>query len=202
MLGSDYRELIVPKLDNHAKKFGILIGGIALTAAVALFSLLSGKFLLLLIGVALGFGTWYLWVQNCIEYEYIISGDELEITKILAQSKRKPMLTVPLKNLVLTSAPKQLKSSEEIAIVRRPENVPSSIMIRGMLADEAIPLVERYLDQSMRAGYSEVSVIHGHGEGILRKLVHQLCKKLPYVADFRLGEHGEGGWGVTIVKFR
>ena len=111
-------------------------------------------------------------------------------------------LTVPLKNLVLTSAPKQLKSSEEIAIVRRPENVPSSIMIRGMLADEAIPLVERYLDQSMRAGYSEVSVIHGHGEGILRKLVHQLCKKLPYVADFRLGEHGEGGWGVTIVKFR
>ena len=111
-------------------------------------------------------------------------------------------LTVPLKNLVLTAPAKQLKSSEEIAIVRRPENVPSSIMIRGMLADEALPLVVRYLDLSLRAGYSEVSVIHGHGEGILRKLVHQLCKKLPYVADFRLGEHGEGGWGVTIVKFR
>ena len=111
-------------------------------------------------------------------------------------------LTVPLKNLVLTAAPKQMKSADEIAIVRRPEGVPSSIMIRGMLADEALPLVERYLDQSMRAGYSEVSVIHGHGEGILRKLVHQLCKKLPYVADFRLGDHNEGGWGVTIVRFK
>ncbi|MBQ9422165.1 MAG: Smr/MutS family protein, partial [Pyramidobacter sp.] len=111
-------------------------------------------------------------------------------------------LSVPLKNLVLTAAPKQMKSADEIAIVRRPEGVPSSIMIRGMLADEALPLVERYLDQSMRAGYSEVSVIHGHGEGILRKLVHQLCKKRPYVADSRLGDHNEGGWGVTIVRFK
>ena len=115
MLGSDYRELIVPKLDNHAKKFGILIGGIALTAAVALFSLLSGKFLLLLIGVALGFGTWYLWVQNCIEYEYIISGDELEITKILAQSKRKPMLTVPLKKVTAFGSLQQAENLSQSA---------------------------------------------------------------------------------------
>jgi len=111
-------------------------------------------------------------------------------------------VTVPLKKLVTTSPPKPLKTADEIAIVRRPEGVPSSIMIRGMLADEALPLVERFLDQSMRAGYGEVSVIHGHGEGILRRLVHQLCKKLPYVADYRLGDHNEGGWGVTIVRFR
>ena len=96
MLGSDYRELIVPKLDNRAQSTGYLIGGIALTAAVVLFSLTSVRFWLLLIGAVLGFGTWYLWVQNSIEYEYIISGDELQITKILAQSKRKPMLTVSL----------------------------------------------------------------------------------------------------------
>ena len=96
MLGSDYRELIVPKLDNHAKKYGFLIGGAALTAATVIFSLFSGGFWMLLISAALGFGTWYLWVQNSIEYEYIISGDELQITKILAQSKRKPMLTVSI----------------------------------------------------------------------------------------------------------
>lgn len=115
MLGSDYRELIVPKLDNHAKKFGMLIGGIALTAAVVLFSLLSGRFLLLLIGAALGFGTWYLWVQNSIEYEYIISGDELEITKILAQSKRKPMLTVPLKKVTAFGSLQQAENLSQSA---------------------------------------------------------------------------------------
>lgn len=111
-------------------------------------------------------------------------------------------ITVPLKKLVLTAAPKPLKTADEIAVVKRPEGIPSSIMIRGMIADEAMPLVERYLDSAMRAGYSEVAVIHGHGEGILRRLVHKLCDKLPYVTDYRLGDRGEGGWGVTIVKFR
>ncbi|MCI7403907.1 MAG: Smr/MutS family protein, partial [Pyramidobacter sp.] len=111
-------------------------------------------------------------------------------------------ITVPLAKLTPTSAPQARQSADEIAIVRRPEGVPSSIMVRGMLADEAVPLVERYLDQAMRAGYGEVAVIHGRGEGILRKLVHQLCARLPYVSEYRLGDHSEGGWGVTIVKFR
>ncbi len=111
-------------------------------------------------------------------------------------------ITVPLTKLIPTAAPKTLKTADEISIVKRPEGVPSSIMVRGMLADEAIPLVERYLDQAMRAGYGEVAVIHGRGEGILRRLVHKLCEKLPYVSEYRLGERGEGGWGVTIVKFR
>ena len=111
-------------------------------------------------------------------------------------------ITVPVAKLTLTSPPKVLQSAEEIAVVRRPEGVPSSIMVRGLLADEAIPMVERYLDSAMRAGYGEVTVIHGRGEGILRKLVHQLCERLPYVSEYRLGDKGEGGWGVTIVRFR
>lgn len=96
MLGSDYRELIVPKLDNTAKKNGILIGGAALTVLLAAAALISGIFWLLLLATAAAFATWYLWVQNRIEYEYIISGDELVVTKILAESKRKPMLTVSI----------------------------------------------------------------------------------------------------------
>ena len=64
MLGSDYRELIVPRLDNHAKKYGMLIGGIALTAATVLYALVSGSFWILLNSAALGFGTWYFWMQN------------------------------------------------------------------------------------------------------------------------------------------
>ncbi len=132
-----------------------------------------------------------------------VKGEIVSIEGQSAEVQSGPIrITVPLKDLVPTAAPTPLKTSEEIAVVRRPENVPSSIMVRGMTVDEAIPLVERYLDQSMRAGYGEVTVIHGHGEGILRREVHQLCKKLPYVADFRLGDHNEGGWGVTVVRFR
>ncbi len=84
----------------------------------------------------------------------------------------------------------------------QPVGVPSSIMIRGMTLDEALPEAERYLDRAYRAGYGEVSVIHGRGEGILRREIHSLCKNLPYVDGFRLGGEGEGGFGVTIVRFK
>ncbi|NLO55954.1 MAG: hypothetical protein GX108_02680, partial [Thermovirga sp.] len=71
-----------------------------------------------------------------------------------------------------------------------------------MTVDEAIPEMEVYLDRAFRAGYGEVVIIHGRGEGILRREVHSLCRGLPYVADFRLGHASEGGCGVTIVSFR
>jgi DNA mismatch repair protein MutS2 len=96
------------------------------------------------------------------------------------------------------------QSSVEVKISPPPPaiGVPSSIMVRGMTLDEAMPLVERYLDRAYRAGYGEVTVIHGRGEGILRREVHSLCKNLPYIGSFRLGGEGEGGFGVTIVNFR
>ena len=86
--------------------------------------------------------------------------------------------------------------------VSRPVGVPSSIMVRGMTIDEALPMVEQYLDQAYRAGYDSVTVIHGRGEGILRREVQDLCKRLPYVVEHNLGGPGEGGYGVTIVRFR
>ncbi len=75
-------------------------------------------------------------------------------------------------------------------------------MIRGMTVDEAIPLLEQYLDKAFRLGYDAVTVIHGRGEGILRREVHRICKSLSYVTSYTLGEHHEGGVGVTVVHFR
>ncbi len=85
----------------------------------------------------------------------------------------------------------------------RAESVPLSIMVRGMNVGEAMPLVETYLDRAYRAHYSSVTVIHGRGEGILRREVHALCERLlkKYVKSYRLGGEGEGGFGVTIVNF-
>lgn len=130
-------------------------------------------------------------------------GEIISISGKNAEVQVGPMrITAPLSKLTLTSPPKELKTIDEIDIVKAPQGVPSSIMVRGLMADEAIPMVENYLDRAMRAGYGEVTVIHGRGEGILRRLVHQLCARLPYVAEYRLGDRGEGGYGVTIVRFR
>ncbi|MDR3231064.1 MAG: Smr/MutS family protein [Synergistaceae bacterium] len=87
------------------------------------------------------------------------------------------------------------------SIMRR-ESVPSSLMIRGMNVDEALPLTGGYLDRAYRAGYTSVLIIHGRGEGILRREVHALCARLKYVSEYRLGEAGEGGYGVTVVSFQ
>ncbi len=119
MLGSDYRELIVPKTDNALQKAAILIGGSAVTAAAVLLSLFSGYFLLLILAAGIGFGTWFLWTNNRIEYEYVISEDELNITKILAQSRRKPMIAVSVRKFTafgaLRDAP-QSSSSQTLVL--------------------------------------------------------------------------------------
>ncbi|SMG40606.1 endonuclease MutS2 [Dethiosulfovibrio salsuginis] len=109
---------------------------------------------------------------------------------------------VDLKKLVPSDKKIKSEVSGPVLSVSRPVGVPSSIMVRGMTVDEAMPLVADYLDKAVRAGYGEVTVIHGRGEGILRRKVQELCRRLPYVSSFRLGENGEGGYGVTVVNFR
>lgn len=165
MLGSDYRELIVPKLDNHAKKYSLLIGGIALTAATVLFALISGRFWLLLISAALGFGTWYLWVQNSVEYEYVISGDELQITKILAESKRKPMLTVTLDKFTA------------FGTLRDAENLSSSATT--VLACSAQDETAFYADFD-HAEYGQTRLIWTPNDDILLYLVKHLPRSIGF----------------------
>jgi DNA mismatch repair protein MutS2 len=110
-------------------------------------------------------------------------------------------MEVPLGRLK-KSGESPAKTQSPISIrTTRPTGIPSSIMVRGMTVDEALPDVERYLDQAYRAGYDQVAVIHGRGTGTLRKVVQELLKSLPYVREYRLGDHGEGGYGVTIVTF-
>jgi DNA mismatch repair protein MutS2 len=46
-----------------------------------------------------------------------------------------------------------------------------------------------------------VRIVHGKGTGALRKMVHQFLRDHPLVSSYRLGEQGEGGTGVTVVKF-
>jgi len=110
-------------------------------------------------------------------------------------------MDVPLGRLKKSGESPEKAQSQISVRTTRPTGIPSSIMVRGMTVDEALPDVERYLDQAYRAGYDQVTVIHGRGTGTLRKVVPELLKSLPYVREYRLGDDGEGGYGVTIVTF-
>ncbi|MEL4105687.1 endonuclease MutS2 [Oscillospiraceae bacterium WX1] len=78
----------------------------------------------------------------------------------------------------------------------------SEIDLRGMMTDEAIPILERYLDNARLARLQTVTVIHGKGTGALRQAVHQSLRRDSNVKSFRLGRYGEGEMGVTIVELK
>ncbi len=79
--------------------------------------------------------------------------------------------------------------------------MPSEIDLRGMDAVEAISVLERYLDEAMRAKLSPVRIIHGKGTGVLRAAVQKELRRNKFVKNFRLGVYGEGEDGVTIAEF-
>ena len=74
--------------------------------------------------------------------------------------------------------------------------------IRGMAVDEAIPVVDQFLDEAVLSALNEVSVIHGKGTGVLRSGIQQHLRHHPHVKSFRLGVYGEGESGVTVVTLK
>jgi DNA mismatch repair protein MutS2 len=76
------------------------------------------------------------------------------------------------------------------------------IDLRGMMVDEAIPLLEQYLDNAVMAHLKTVTIIHGKGTGALRAGVQQYLKSCKYVKGYRLGRYGEGETGVTVVELK
>ena len=81
-------------------------------------------------------------------------------------------------------------------------SISPEVNLIGMTTDEAIPELDKYLDDAYLAHLPQVRVVHGRGTGALKNAVHKHLKKLKYVKDFRLGVFGEGDSGVTIVTFK
>jgi len=81
-------------------------------------------------------------------------------------------------------------------------SVAPEINLLGMTVDEAISVLDKYLDDAFMAHLESVRIVHGKGTGALRTGVHQYLKHARHVKDFRLGGFGEGDAGVTIVTFK
>lgn len=81
-------------------------------------------------------------------------------------------------------------------------SVSGEINLLGKTVDEAIAVLDKYLDDAYLSHISPVRIVHGKGTGALRNGVHNYLKRLSYVKSYRLGAFGEGDAGVTVVEFK
>lgn len=74
--------------------------------------------------------------------------------------------------------------------------------IRGMMTDDGVLEVDKFIDGCIMGGLKTVTIIHGKGTGALRAAVHSFLKSHKFVKSFRLGVYGEGEAGVTVVELK
>lgn len=80
--------------------------------------------------------------------------------------------------------------------------ISPEINVIGQNVDEAIYVIDKYLDNCASANISPVRIVHGKGTGKLREGIHSFLKKHPHVKSFRIGTFGEGEMGVTVVEIK
>ena len=114
-------------------------------------------------------------------------------------------MTVPAKKcrFVAHHAPvKQQKQAKAGGFVQKTMNVHRDIDIRGLMVDEAVVMLDKFLDDAMIAGLSQVLIIHGKGTGALRKGVHAYLKRHNNVLSYNFADMAEGGTGATLVELK
>lgn len=78
--------------------------------------------------------------------------------------------------------------------------VKPEINVIGLTVDDALPLIDKFLDDCSLAKLNTVRIVHGKGTGKLREGIHNFLKHNPHVKSYRMGTYGEGEMGVTVVE--
>jgi len=94
------------------------------------------------------------------------------------------------------------RSSVGQLVQQKVRDISPRLDMRGMRVDEGLAELEKYLDDACVAGLPIVQLVHGKGTGALRMAVQDLLRGHRRVKTYRLGEHGEGGSGVTVVELK
>jgi DNA mismatch repair protein MutS2 len=95
-----------------------------------------------------------------------------------------------------------MKSSYKVERAEKSEAAPLKLDIRGQTAEEARMELDVFIDNAVMAHASTITIVHGKGTGVLRKMVSTYLKGHKSVSSFRLGVFGEGEDGVTIVSLK
>ena len=103
------------------------------------------------------------------------------------------------------SAKEEKKKSKAISTAFKIDKKSTATLetdVRGMTLDEALLVVDKFIDDAYLTGLHEVTVIHGKGTGVLRAGIAEFLRKHPTVKSYRAGRFGEGEMGVTVITLK
>ena len=80
------------------------------------------------------------------------------------------------------------------------KTVDRELLLRRLTVEEALYRLDQYLYNAFMADLPSVRIVHGKGTGKLRRAVHESLARHPLVKSYRLGDYGEGDYGVTVVE--
>lgn len=115
--------------------------------------------------------------------------------------------TVSLADLERVDAPETPaktvnKATGRSMAVQKAKTMSTEVDLRGLMVEEALDKLDKYLDDAILGGIPSVRIIHGKGTGALRKAVQEYLRAHPQIASQRYGVPGEGGDGVTVATVR
>lgn len=157
-------------------------------------------------------------IKNSIPIEKIKIGMEVLVSSlnqngiVLTMPDKKKNVQIQigiLKMNVHVSQLEEIKQEEKKVNIKinnmiqsKTQNISTELKLLGMTVDEAIPELDKYLDDAYLAGIHTVRIVHGKGSGNLRHGVQNYLKNHVHVKSYRLGVYGEGDTGVTIVELK
>ncbi len=112
-------------------------------------------------------------------------------------------LNVPIRYLekpVATNSNKSIPNN--YTSISKTKNAKSEINVIGYTVEEAIFVIDKFLDDCSLAKIKNARIVHGKGTGKLKNGIHQFLKNHPHVSSYRIGTFGEGEMGVTIVEIK
>lgn len=111
---------------------------------------------------------------------------------------------VPVHRLTPVGTPKPTtpKHHGRSSVLAKAQTVRGEIVLIEMRAEQAAETLERYLDDAVLGGLDSVRIVHGKGEGILRKVTQETLRRHPGVKSYREAAADEGGHGVTIATLK
>lgn len=131
----------------------------------------------------------------------VISIDENAKTALVQVGVMK--MSLPVNGLTKDNRKKKESQKGLQKIIQsKAETSKSEVDVRGTDLEEALFLVDKYLDDAYLSGREQITIIHGIGTGILKRGIQGMLKKHRLVSRYRDGNYGEGGGGVTMVTFK